>query len=111
MKKRYEYRNSCAKRVGARSLMFTKLAKKKTATKAEGRQNTSYIVTWGENKIEISSQPKGHIIVYNASANLPISRVGKRMRQLAEILKKSHNAHLRRLGYDILEEHYEEAAV
>lgn len=85
------------------------LGRKTFSVKTKVKRSSTHIVKWGENKIELSPNSKEYVIVYNASTNLPFHRVSKSLRRIAEILKKSHNANIRRLGYDILEEHYEGA--
>jgi len=111
MKKTCECRKRTVNKSSAKSLAMTVMAKKKSIAKAKVRCHSTYILTWGENKIELSSRPHNHVIVYEASSNLPNRRVGKGMRRLAEILKKSHSVNLRRLGYDILEENCDETNV
>lgn len=111
MKKTCEYRNRTINKSNAESLAITLMAKKKSVTKAKTRCHSTYIVTWGKNKIELSSRPHGHVIVFEASSNLPKRRVGKGLKRLAEILKRSHSVNLRRLGYDILEENCDETNV
>lgn len=104
------YRKTNNKKTKSKSHTIIMLAKKKGGTKSDDVRRKSYIVAWGENKIEISHSPKGRVIVYDASVDLPSHHVGKRMRRIAEILKQSHSANLRRLGFDLLEEQYEDAS-